>query len=128
MWKVIVKKKDLTGSIYHLAPQKYSVDTECLIIHRPLSDMRISLDSIIEVRMVDKSELKGMIRTFGVGGLFGNYGKFYTNGLGNITMYGTQSKNYILIRTGSKKILITPDDIGIIKQIKSKNPASLYDM
>jgi len=103
-----------------LAPQKYSVDDDYLIIHRPLSDIRISLDSIIEIRKVDKSELKGMIRTFGVGGLFGNYGKFYTNDLGNITMYGTQNKNYILIRTEGEKILITPDDLGIVEHIKSK--------
>jgi len=118
----------LAGTIllcYLFAPQKYSVDADYLIIHRPLSDMRISLDSIIEIRKVDKSELKGMIRTFGVGGLFGIYGKFYTNDLGNITMYGTQNKNYILIRTQSKKILITPDDSGIIEQIKSKKPTNL---
>ncbi|MCK5136062.1 MAG: hypothetical protein KAR19_09775 [Bacteroidales bacterium] len=55
----------------------------------------------------------------------GNYGKFYTNGLGNVTMYGTQSENYILIKTKRKKILITPDDLGIIEQIKSAMPASL---
>ena len=111
----------LVGTIllcFLLAPQQYSVDTDYLIIHRPLSDKKISLESIIEVRQVDKSELKGMIRTFGVGGLFGNYGKFYTNGLGNITMYGTQNKNYILIKTKNQKILITPDDLSIIDQIK----------
>ena len=118
----------LAGTIllcFLLAPQKYSVDANYLIIHRPLSDKRILLDSIIEIRKVDKSELKGMIRTFGVGGLFGNYGKFYTNDLGNITMYGTQNKNYILIRIQSKKILITPDDSCIIEQLKSKKPTDL---
>ena len=118
----------LLGTIslcFLLAPQKYTVDTDYLKVHRPLSYKYISLDSIIEVRAVDKSELKGMIRTFGVGGLFGNYGKFYTNGLGNVTMYGTQSENYILIKTKRKKILITPDDLGIIEQIKSAMPASL---
>lgn len=61
-----------------------------------------------------------MIRTFGVGGLFGNYGKFYTQGLGNITMYGTQNKNFILIKTENKKILITPDDLRIIDHLKSR--------
>ena len=66
-----------------------------------------------------------MIRTFGVGGLFGIYGKFYTNGLGNITVFGTQSKNYILIRTNSQKIVITPDDIGIIEKIRTAKSASI---
>lgn len=107
------------------APQKYSVSGDNFIIHRPITDKIIPLDSINEIRRIDKSELKGMIRTFGVGGLFGIYGKFYANGLGNITMFGTQSENYILIRTNSQKIVITPDDMGIIEEIRTAKSASL---
>jgi hypothetical protein len=103
------------------APLKYSVDDNKLIIHRPIANKYFLIDSITEIRLVDKSELKGMIRTFGVGGLFGNYGKFYNQALGNITLYATQNKNYLLVVVGKKKIMITPDDIGIMEQIKVKN-------
>lgn len=89
-----------------------------MIIQRPLSDKKISLHSIIEVRQVDKSEVKGLFRTFGVGGIFGNYGKFYSYGLGNNTLYGTQNKNYTQIKTVSQKVLLTPDDLQIIEQLK----------
>jgi hypothetical protein len=102
------------------APQKYSITENKLIIHRPISDKYILIDSITEIRKVDKSELKGTIRTFGVGGLFGNYGKFYIPALGNVTLFATQSKNYVLIITNKRKILITPDDLGIIEHIKEK--------
>jgi hypothetical protein len=105
---------------YLFAPQKYSISNDNCIIHRPISDIIIPLDSIIEIREVNKSELKGMIRTFGVGGLFGNYGKFHTSGLGNITMYGTQNKNFILLKVGNRKILLTPDNLSIIDQIKNR--------
>ena len=103
---------------YLYAPKEYSVDKHSLVIHRPVSNKIIPIDSIIEIRQVDKSELKGTIRTFGVGGLFGNYGKFYTPALGNLTFYATQNKNYVLITMNKKKILLTPDDLGIIQEIK----------
>ena len=106
---------------YLFAPQKYSVNGNELIIHRLISNKIILIDSIKEIRQVDKSELRGMIRTFGVGGLFGNYGKFRTPSLGNIIMYATQNKNYVLIITDERKTIITPDDLQIIEQIKHKN-------
>jgi hypothetical protein len=105
---------------YLFAPQNYSIDKDIFLIHRPISDIIIKLDSIKEIREVNKSELKGIIRTFGVGGLFGNYGKFYCKGLGSITMFGTQNKNFILIKAGNKKIIITPDDLSIFDQIKRR--------
>jgi len=105
---------------YLYAPKKYSVYEHSLIIHRPIENKIISIDSITEVRQIDKSELKGTIRTFGVGGLFGNYGKFYTASLGNVTFYATQNKNFVLIVTNQKKILITPGDLGIIQELKNK--------
>ena len=107
------------------APKSYSVNENKLVIHRPLNDKYILIDSIIEIRPIDKSEMKGTIRTFGVGGLFGNYGKFHSNGLGNFTMFGTQSKNYVLIKTNSKKLVITPNDITLVEQIKTMKTASL---
>jgi cytochrome c biogenesis protein CcdA len=106
------------------APQKYSIEENEIIIQRPISNIHISIDSIKEIRQVDKSETKGMIRTFGVGGLFGNFGKFYAPALGRITMYATQNKNYVLIIANKRKIIITPDDLAIIEQIKLKKPAN----
>ena len=107
------------------APKSYALNNDKLVIHRSLNDKFIPIDSIIDIRLINKSELKGTIRTFGVGGIFGNYGKFYSNGLGNYTMFGTQSKNYVLIKTNSKKYVITPDEIGIVEQIKSIKATSL---
>ena len=66
----------LTATIlfcYLLAPQKYSIDNDNFIVHRPISDIIIPIDSIKDIRIAGDWDLKGMIRTFGVGGLFGNY-------------------------------------------------------
>jgi hypothetical protein len=114
----------LTGIIvacYLFAPRGYSIEGNQLIVRRPFSNKVIPIDSIEEIRQVDKNELRGMIRTFGVGGLFGNYGKFYAPSLGNFTMYGTQRQNYVLIVTRQKKMVITPDDLELIEQVKQIN-------
>jgi hypothetical protein len=103
---------------YLYSPRKYSIDKEKLTIHRSISDINIPIKSISEIRRVDNMELTGMVRTLGVGGLFGNYGKFYAQRLGSITLYATQSKNYILIVADKKKYLITPDDMKIIDDVK----------
>jgi hypothetical protein len=62
--------------------------------------------------------MRGTIRTFGVGGLFGYFGKFHTPNIGHITFYATQRVNKVLIVTKQgKKIILTPDDIGLIQNI-----------
>lgn len=59
------------------------------------------------------------IRTFGVGGLLGYFGKFYTPQIGHMTFYATQRTNRILIvDKQGKKFLLTPDDISLIEKIK----------
>jgi hypothetical protein len=71
------------------------------------------------VRTLADNEAKGTIRTFGVGGLFGYFGKFHTPGIGHSTFYATQRKNKILIVTSNdKKIVITPDDNSLAEKLK----------
>lgn len=101
------------------APQSYSLDSNALTINRPIGKVSIKLSDIKQVRILADNETKGTIRTFGVGGLFGYFGEFYTPGLGHSTFYATQRKNIILIVTNSdKKIIITPDDISLADKLK----------
>jgi len=79
------------------APQSYTVDSQDLIINRPIGKIRISFRDIKQVRRLANSETKGTIRIFGVGGLFGYFGRFYTPGIGRISFYATQRKNNIRI-------------------------------
>lgn len=108
----------LLGS-WLFAPQSYSLDTTALSINRPIGKVIINRSSIKEARMVGDGELKSTIRTFGNGGLFGYYGKYYNSTLGHMTWYLTQSKNRILIVTNEgKKIVISPDDTGLVNNLK----------
>lgn len=108
----------LLGS-WLFAPQSYSLDTTALTINRPIGKVIINRSSIKEARMIGDGELKSTIRTFGNGGLFGYYGKYYNTTLGHMTWYLTQSKNRILIVTNEgKKIVISPDDAGLADNLK----------
>lgn len=109
----------LLGS-WLFAPRSYTLDTTALTIHRPAGSVIINRSSITEVRLLDDGELKGSIRTFGNGGLFGYYGRYYNAAIGHMTWYLTQSRNRILIKTSEgKKILISPDDPGLAEKLKN---------
>lgn len=96
----------------------YSLSEDYLTIHRPIGDVKISLDEIKEIRHLDKFNMLGTIRTFGSGGLFGYYGKFYIPKLGHVNMFCTQRIHQILIITkDEKKRIISPDDLGLYEKI-----------
>lgn len=78
----------------------------------------IKLEDINQVRTLTDNEMQGTVRTFGVDGLFGYFGKYHTPGIGHTTFYATQQKNKILIVTNNdNKIVITPDDISLANKL-----------
>jgi Bacterial PH domain len=96
--------------VFLLRPNNYSVSSDKLLIHRALSNVEISRNNIQTVQEIDESEVKNSIRTFGVGGFFGNFGKFWNGKLGNMTWYVTRKNNFVLVETkDQKKIILTPD-------------------
>lgn len=101
------------------APKSYSIYGGDLVINRPVGNVNIKISEIIEARVLNSNEISGLIRTFGNGGLFGYYGKFYNTKLKHLTLYTTQRKNRILIETSQgKKIVISPDDLSIVEKLK----------
>jgi len=106
---------------YLFAPQSYIMDNSDLIIVRPIKNKKIKLAEIAEIRAVADGDMIGAIRTFGVGGLFGYFGKFYSFKIGSMMFYATRRNNKILIITNQdQKIIITPDDISMIEKLKEK--------
>lgn len=93
--------------LYH--PTAYSVAGDSIIIHRPLTPVVISRTDILDIRIPTEAEMSWTIRTFGVGGLFGYFGKFTNTQLGGMTWYATQRGNYVLLVTKTKRIILTPD-------------------
>ena len=92
-------------------PINYKLSAEQLIIHRLLSDVKIDREKIKSVEYLDKEKIGWAVRTFGVGGLFGYFGKFANTKIGSMTWYATRRNKAVLIRTiNNKKIILTPDE------------------
>jgi hypothetical protein len=102
-------------------PISYIILDEFLVIHRPLLDIKIALNEIENMVVLDSQELKGTIRTFGVGGLWGYWGSFANSRIGAMKWYATRMSNAVLITTGNnKKIVLTPDDPELfVKRLQS---------
>ena len=97
--------------VFAYRPINYVVSADSIIIHRPVLDVKISRDTIKSVELLDKEKMYGVIRTFGVGGLFGYYGQFYNSKIGSMTWYATRQNNTVLVRTiDNKNIVLTPDE------------------
>ena len=97
--------------IFSFKPISYKLTDDKLIIHRPLSDIKIIRAEIEKVEQLDNEKLSWAFRVFGVGGLFGYWGKFSNTKLGSMTWYATRRNNAVLITTiYNKKIILTPNE------------------
>lgn len=99
------------GMAYLYRPLNYTLTEKDLLIKRPIGTVRIPRVSITAINPIERKKIRGAIRTFGVGGLFGYYGKFYTFSIGSMTWYMTnRNKALLLTTTSQRKILISPDE------------------
>ena len=104
MWMVFIV-------CYGLHPKAYELQDSSLNILCPFYSFSYAKKDIQRVRFADRTEMVATIRVFGVGGLFGYYGKFYNRTLGWMNWFATQRKNYIILETtGNDKIVLTPDN------------------
>ena len=97
--------------VYLIRPNNYSVSSDKLLIHRAIFNVEIDRNNIQTVHEIEESQLKNSIRTFGVGGFFGSFGRFWNGQLGKMTWYITRRNNFVLVETkDQKKIILTPDE------------------
>jgi len=83
-------------------PLRLKADDKTVSVKRAFGSIVIPQSQIVEIRQIAKSDITGSIRTFGSGGLFGYLGRFKSDRLGSYTMYATDMKHLILIRTNEK--------------------------
>lgn len=92
-------------------PINYATTESELIVDRLLFNVHIKRSAIKSCEVIEGNRIKGSIRMFGVGGLFGYYGNFSNFSLGCMTWYATRRDKVVLIRTlDNRNIIFTPDD------------------
>lgn len=108
---------------YAYSPQSYALLDRTLIVKRLVGSVRIPLDGIREARAAGADDFTGCIRLFGSGGLFGWYGLFRTSKLGKCSWYVTNRKNSVVLVTGAKTAVVSPDDVdGFVATVREAMP------
>lgn len=96
---------------YGFSPKAYELNSDELVIVRPFGNKRYAMSEIRLISAVDKSKLKGAMRIFGVGGLFGYFGLFRNSTYGTMIWHATRRDHFVVIeRLNGKSIVLTPDD------------------
>lgn len=109
------------------APQSYTLTQDTLTVNRAIKPPTFRLADIADVQLLDKAALWTAIRTFGVGGLFGYYGKYWHQHFGHMTLYATRSDNKILITfKDNSKIVVTPDSLDMFDELRNRMRSQLW--
>ncbi|MBR5255726.1 MAG: PH domain-containing protein [Bacteroidales bacterium] len=88
-------------------PIRLTANEKTISIKRVFGPLEIPRSEIIESRQLMKSDITHSIRTFGSGGLFGYFGQFKSDRIGDYTMYATELTNFVLIRTYNKQYVFS---------------------
>ncbi|MCW5906238.1 MAG: hypothetical protein KIS94_00120 [Chitinophagales bacterium] len=96
--------------VYLFRSVSYTINESSVIVHRVIKDIAIPKADIVEKKQIPSEDMTWTIRTFGVGGLFGYYGKFFNTKFGSMIWYATQRKNYVMLVTQGVKFVLTPND------------------
>jgi hypothetical protein len=117
------------ASAYAYSPSGYTVEGRVVWVRRLVGRTRFDLEGLVEPRHADADDLRGCIRVWGNGGLFGYYGLFRTTKLGRCTWYVTnRSRAVVLVNELSgraKTAVFSPDDVdGFLAAIRAEAPGS----
>ncbi len=96
---------------YAYSPRGYSLAEGFIVVDRLIGTVRIPIESVREIRKAAESDLRGGVRLWGSGGLFGYYGLFWTSALGKSTWYVTNRENAVIVMTDRKTLLFSPGDV-----------------
>ncbi|MGA2212988.1 MAG: PH domain-containing protein [Bryobacteraceae bacterium] len=108
---------------YAYSPRGYILSDGTIFVRRFAGEARIPLDDVREVRRATPDDFRRTIRLWASGGLFGYYGLFTTAKLGKSTWYLTNRKNSVVVITGTKTALFSPDDVdGFLNAMRAMAP------
>lgn len=89
----------------------YEISESNVVVHRLFGNVSIPVPEITIARAATAEDLRGTMRIWGSGGVFGYYGLFRTSKLGNCTWYVTDRGKCVILRTQLKTFVISPDEV-----------------
>ena len=89
-----------------LAPQRLEIGEDSIVVLRRYKSVVIYRDEIKSIERLSKKDFSGVIRTCGVGGLFGYFGHYYSRKFGSFMLYATSFQNLYLIKKWNGKSVV----------------------
>lgn len=80
-------------------PRYLSIDRDRIVCKKMIGSVEIPVSMVISMEAIPPAVLKGSIRIFGSGGMFGYLGRFRNRAVGPYTMYATSSRNLLMVKT-----------------------------
>jgi hypothetical protein len=96
---------------YAYSPRGYAIQERSITIKRLAGNARFPLERVREARPATADDLRGSIRLWGNGGVFGYYGLFRTSKLGKCTWYLANRSHAVVVISDEKTVLFSPDDV-----------------
>ncbi len=127
MIPVIIILGVLFGS-YLYAPRSFSVSEDGVRINRFVSPIFIPIRTIKGVRQARREDLQKSLRTFGVGGLFGSFGNYYSKGLGSYRLYATNYENAVILYAGEIYVLTPDQSLEFIEAVQTQLQARRFSL
>jgi hypothetical protein len=116
----------LLALAYAYSPRGCTVREGAIVVDRRIGEVRIPLAGIREARTATPEDLRGCLRLWASGGLFGYYGLFRTSKLGRCWWYVTNRRNIVVVVTAAQTSLFSPDDThGFLEAIRTAVPAAI---
>lgn len=102
--------------IYYLPASKYRVDDGGITIVYPVKrNVRIEKGDILSVRPLSSDT--EISKRVGNDGFFGYSGEFRAPGVGSFKVHARNFNNPVLIITRSGRMLLSPDDVGMLERL-----------
>ena len=108
---------------YAYSPRACAVSNRAILVKRLIGSVHFPLEDVREARAATAADLRGCMRLWASGGLFGYYGLFRTAKLGKCPWYVTNRRNAVVVVTGAKTAVFSPDNVdGFLEAIRAAAP------
>jgi hypothetical protein len=109
--KILAISALVIAASFAWSPRGYAVSGRTLTVKRWVGNARVPLNDLRDVRRATADDLRGCLRLFGSGGMFGYFGLFRTSKLGRCWWYATNRQNMVVVITGDQTVLASPADV-----------------
>lgn len=104
------------GILYYIYTQRtigYEILSEGIKVFKTNSTELIKKEDILDIESINYTRIKGSVRNFGIGGMFGFTGTFSNKEFGEMIWFVTRTDSLLMINTSKQKIVISPDDVEL---------------